>query len=284
MARAVTFDRSNLLCRLSGLIRVNGVVDVSLWGMKKMRHVAETRWGRWACALLILVCLAGCGSRGIVRSELAGGRSDAPRRVLVVPADFVITEVTFGKTEERVVSAEKKAAKALAAHVQDLGRSQQTFQLVSFDDLSEEDQALVLQHRALFATMVSQMLLVKEKTVDAWSTKADYFDYTLGAGMADVARRHQLDTALLVVGKDKVRSTSRKVFDAITSVLPVGESLSAQPAAVVLGVIDVATGNVLMFDSDMANRKALTDEEDVKEMAEAVLSDFRRSLKSREGR
>jgi hypothetical protein len=34
----------------------------------------------------------------------------------------------------------------------------------------------------------------------------------------------------------------------------------------------------------MANRKALTDEEDVKEMAEAVLSDFRRSLKSREGR
>lgn len=71
-----------------------------------MRHVAETRWGSWACALLILVCLAGCGSRGIVRSELAGGRSDAPRRVLVVPADFVITEVTFGKTEERVVSAE----------------------------------------------------------------------------------------------------------------------------------------------------------------------------------
>lgn len=49
-------------------------------------------------------------------------------------------------------------------------------------------------------------------------------------------------------------------------------------------MIDVATGNVLMFDSDMANRKALTDEEDVKEMAEAVLSDFRRSLKSREGR
>lgn len=39
-----------------------------------------------------------------------------------------------------------------------------------------------------------------------------------------------------------------------------------------------------MFDSDMANRKALTDEEDVKEMAEAALSDFRRSLKSREGR
>ena len=249
-----------------------------------MRQIAAGRWGRWACALLVLAFLAGCGSRGIVRSELAGGRTEAAKRVLVVPADFVITDVTFGKTEERVVSAEKKASKALAAHVQELGRSQQSFELIDFETLSEEDQELVLQHRALFATMVSQMLLVKEEAVGAWSTKADYFDYTLGSGMADLARRHQLDTALLVVGKDKVRSTSRKVFDAITAVLPVGESLSAQPAAVVLGVIDVATGNVLMFDSDMANRKALTDEDDVKDMAEAVLSDFRRSLKSREGR
>ena len=86
-----------------------------------MRQIAAGRWGRWACALLVLAFLAGCGSRGIVRSELAGGRTEAAKRVLVVPADFVITEVTFGKTEERVVSAEKKASKALAAHVQELG-------------------------------------------------------------------------------------------------------------------------------------------------------------------
>lgn len=244
-----------------------------------MPHAAKGSWMRLASALLLLALLAGCGSRGIVRSELAGGRTESARRVLVVPADFVITEVTFGKTEERVVSAERKASKALAQHVQELGKSQQSFELVDFDTLSEEDQELVLQHRALFATMVSQMLLVKEKAVGAWSTKADYFDYTLGDGMADLARRHRLDTALLVVGKDKVRSTSRKVFDAITSVLPIGESLSAQPAAVVMGVIEVSTGNVLMFDSDMANRKALTDEGDVKTMAQAVLSDFRRSLK-----
>lgn len=248
-------------------------------------HVTASGLWRWTVVLLVVAFLAGCGARGIVRSEQSGGRPDAAKRVLVVPAEFVITEVTFGKTEERVVSAEKKASKALTAHVQEMGRSQTGFKLVEFESLNEQDQELVLQHRALFATMVSQMLLVKEEAVAAWSTKIDNFDYTLGSGMADLARRLKLDTALLVVGKDKVRSTSRKVFDAITAVMPVGESLSAQPAAVVLGVIDVATGNVLMFDSDMAERKALTDEDDVKDMAEAVLSDFRRSLKkSREGR
>ena len=248
-----------------------------------MRQIAAGRWGRWACALLVLAFLAGCGSRGIVRSELAGGRAEAAKRVLVVPADFVITEVTFGKTEERVVSAEKKASKALAAHVQELGRSQQSFELIDFETLDDDDQELVLQHRALFATMVSQMLLIKEKAVDVWADKAKQFDYTLGGGMAELGRAHQIDTAIFVVGKDKVRSTSRKVFDAVTSVLPIGESLSSQPAAVVLGVVELSTGNILMFDNDMATRKALTDEDDVKVMAEAVLTDFRQALKARGG-
>ncbi|WP_290871512.1 hypothetical protein [Aquabacterium sp.] len=145
--------------------------------MAKMKGAVRGGWMRWCAALLLLAMLSGCGSRGIVRSELAGGRTDAAKRVLIVPADFVITEVTFGKTEERVVSAERKASKVLVQHVQELGKTQQAFELVSFDALSEDDQVLVLQHRALFTTMVSQMLLVKEKAVGAWSTKADYFDY-----------------------------------------------------------------------------------------------------------
>lgn len=245
---------------------------------------ARRSFVRWFSTLLMLAVLTGCGSRGLVRADVDGSQKAAVQRVLVVPADFVITEVTFGKTEERVVSAEKKASRTLTQHVRVLGQAYKGFEFVDFDDLNEDDQDEIRQHRALFATMVSQMLLVKEKSVDAWANKSKQFDYTLGDGMADVARRNRLDTALMVVGKDKVRSTSRKVFDAITSVLPIGESLSAQPAAVVLGVIDVASGNILMFDSDMANRKALTDEDDVKAMAEAVLTDFRRTWKDREAR
>ena len=55
------------------------------------------------------------------------------------------------------------------------------------------------------------------------------------------------------------------------------------PRAVVLGVVELSTGNILMFDNDMATRKALTDEDDVKVMAEAVLTDFRQALKARGG-
>jgi hypothetical protein len=254
-------------------------------GGKLINWNAGSRRRVCLAGVLLASCLAlaACGPRGLVRSDLAGGEQGGPKRVLVVPADFVITEVTFGKTEERVVPAERKAAATWLQHVRELGSTQGAFEVADFQRLSAEQQELVLQHRALLATMVSQMLLVKEGAVDAWSTKLKYFDYTLGPGLADMAREQGVDTAIFIVGKDKVRSTSRKVLDAITTVLPLGESLSSQPAAVVSAVVDLRSGDVLLFDSDMASRKALTDSDDVKAMAQAVLSDFRKTLKPREG-
>lgn len=235
-------------------------------------------------SLSLSLLMSACGPRGLVRSELAGARQEGPRKVLVVPADFVITEVTFGKTEERVVAAERQASRVLSQQIRTLGERQTTFALLDFEALSEEEQDDVLQHRALFATMVGQLLLVKEDTVDVWAAKARYFDYTLGTGLKDLAQTHGADTAIFIVGKDKVRSTSRKVLDTLASVLPIGESLSSQPAAVALGVVDLHTGHVLMFDSEMVKRKALTDDDDVRAMGEAVLTDFRRALEAREKR
>lgn len=202
--------------------------------------------------------------------------------MIVVPADFVITEVTFGKTEERVVSAEKQASETLSRHVLELGRQEQAFSVVDFNQLSRQQKDTLLQHRALFATMVSQLLLVKEQADDVWNGKLRYFDYTLGRGLEDVANQTGAETAIFVVGKDKVRSTSRKVLDTLSSVLPIGESLSAQPAAVVMGVVELRTGNILMFDDDTATRKALTNDSDVKAMGENVLTDFRSTLKKRD--
>ncbi len=235
--------------------------------------------------VILATCLAlsACGPRGLVRSEFAGRTNEGPKKIVVVPADFVITEVTFGKTEERVVSAERQASTTLSKHVLELGQKQSAFTVADFSRLTKAQQDVLLQHRALFATMVSQLLLVKEDAVDVWANKLRYFDYTLGRGMADVAAQTGAETAIFIVGKDKVRSTSRKVLDTLSSVLPIGESLSAQPAAVAVGVVDLATGNILMFDNETASRKALTDESDVKAMGESVLTDFRRTLKKREG-
>ena len=227
--------------------------------------------------------LSGCGARGMLRHDLAGAGQAGPRRVLVVPADFVITEITFGKTEERVVAAERRAAKPLVAQVRELGEKDKAFDVVTIEELEADERDAVLQHRALFATMVSQMLQVKEGAVDVWSDKARYFDYTLGAGLADLARERQIDTAIFVVGRDKVRSFSRKVLDTVNAVLPLGESLSSQPAAVVTGVVDLRSGDVLMFDADTATRKSLTNDDDVRAMGETVLSDFRRAIKARKG-
>lgn len=232
--------------------------------------------------LLVCLGLSACGPRGLVRSEFAGRSNEGPKKVLVVPADFVITEVTFGKTEERVVPAERQASNTLSKHVLALGQKQSAFTVIDFAKLPKPQQEVMLQHRALFATMVSQLLLVKEDAVDVWETKQQYFDYSLGRGMADVSAKTGAETAIFIVGKDKVRSTSRKVLDTFATVLPIGESLSAQPAAVAVGIVDLRSGDILMFDNEMATRKALTDDADVQAMGEAVLTDFRDTLKNRE--
>lgn len=232
--------------------------------------------------LLLCLGLTACGPRGLVRSEFAGRSTEGPKKVLVVPADFVITEVTFGKTEERVVPAERQASTTLSKHVLELGKKQSAFTVVDFAQLTKAQQDVLLQHRALFATMVSQLLLVKEDAVDVWETKQKYFDYSLGRGMAEVSQSTGAETAIFIVGKDKVRSTSRKVLDTFASVLPIGESLSAQPAAVAVGIVDLRSGDILMFDNEMATRKALTNDSDVQAMGESVLTDFRSNLKSRE--
>ena len=51
-------------------------------------------------------------------------------------------------------------------------------------------------------------------------------------------------------------------------------------AGVVMAVVNMPSGDIIMFDSDMASRKALTNDNDVRAMADAVLTDFRKSLRS----
>lgn len=248
-----------------------------------MLSTPQRAWLIWLGAVLTAWALSGCGARGLIRSELAGAQADGPRRVLVVPPDFVISEITFGKTQERVVPAERHAAQVLTQHITELGQAQKGFELTTFDSLGPDQQKLTLQHRALFATMVSQLLLIKEEAIDAWQDKVRYFDYSLGLGMAELAQQQHIDTAIFIIGKDTVRSTSRKVLDTITAILPLGESLNPQSAVVVLGVVNLRSGAVLMFDSEVAARKALTDDDDVRALGNAVLQDFKRSIKDRSG-
>lgn len=226
--------------------------------------------------MLILVGgLQSCGYRGLVNPNVTQVPAGGQTKVMVVPADFVINEVGFGRSQERVVAWELTASKAFENAVKELSDNQTSYAVANYDQLSSDEHDVLDQHRALFATMVPILLQIKEGKTKVWTEKRSNLTYSLGDGLAFLKRKYEVDYVIFVIGKDTVRSTGRIVLDLFKAVIPGAESLSASNAYVVVGIANAANGEILFFDTDTAKRKSLSNEGDVKEMARNSLSDFR---------
>ncbi|HEX4855479.1 MAG TPA: hypothetical protein VFV28_01620 [Limnobacter sp.] len=232
-----------------------------------------------AISLLGALLTAGCGTRGLVNSRLQQDPTAVPTRILVAPADFIINEIGFGKDQERVVAWENQASRVFEETVQELSDKEGRFKVVDFNSLSQEDRDLILQHRALFATMAGQLLQIKDGQVDVWRKKQQNFQYTLGDGLKGIQARENIQAIVFVVGKDTVRSTARIVADMVNSLLPGAEALSASNAFLVVGLANMSTGEIMSFDTDVAKRKSLSNRDDLKDMANNALTDYKALLR-----
>lgn len=228
---------------------------------------------------LLLLLLNACGARGLVNADYQKGPPKAPTSLLIAPADFIIQEIGFGKDQERVVTWEEKASQSFENTVRSLSDSEGRFTVVDFNTLSVDDQSLIEQHRALFATMTSQLLQIKEGKEIVWTEKKSSFNYSMGSGLSPVKEKYGVDAVVFVVGKDTVRSTSRIVLDLINSMIPGADSLSASNAYLVVGVVETETGRVVLFDTDVAKRKSFSNEGDVRDMAENTLTDYKKLIR-----
>ena len=238
------------------------------------------RSGVCRCLLLVVfIGLSACSSRGLVKAGIDIDKAQAPTKLVVVTPDFVIHELNLGKSQERVVQWENNAATAFERSVINLSDKENKFAVVGMAELSQAERDTFIQHRALFATMVPQLLQIKSGAVAVWAKEAKKFNYTLGPGLAGFKESHGADAVVFVVGKDTIRSGSRIALDMINSFLPGAQSLEAQQAYLVAGIADLATGDLLLFDYDAAKRKQLSNEKDVQKMADEVLTDYKRFIK-----
>ena len=231
--------------------------------------------------LLSVLLVSACSSRGLVKSGLDLDKSDTPLKILVVTPDFQINEIGFGKTQERVVEWEENAGKTFEQSVVNLTDKDKAFEVVSTRDLDESTQKNLMQHRALFATMAPQILQIKEGAVDVWAKESKNFQYTLGPGLSSLKDSQGIDVALFVIGKDTIRSASRIALDMINTIIPGAKTLSSEKAYLIASIVDVKTGDILLFDYDAAKRKELSKQSDVKAMADEVLTDYKRLIKKK---
>jgi len=211
-----------------------------------MRLMTSLRTRLW---LLVLVgLLSGCAlpSTALLREE-NGQRAAGTARVIVMPLDIELSELTVGGLHEPKADwteqGRQHVAAALERFLQTKGALVVPYQppARNQDDEVRDEQLLKLHDAVGGAILVHQYM-----PIFALPTKAKRFDWTLGASVRDLQARSGADYALFVVFRDSYASPGRVA-------LMVGATLFrvAVPGGVRVGfasLVDLRTGNILWFN------------------------------------
>jgi hypothetical protein len=192
-----------------------------------------------ALALCVALCACTSTSNKVATSAPVNWTGESGKRVILVDPDVELSELTAGGTEEARADWSKTGKDFIrddiAATLQAKGVT-----IVSADIITDRHEAqLVKLHGALGQSI--QMNLVQ-----AWPTKKNNFDWTLGPG-TDVFRDHyHSDYALFVYMHDSYTTAGRAVMMVAFAAFGVG--LHGGQQAGFASLVDLRTGRVVWFN------------------------------------
>ncbi len=204
-----------------------------------------------------------------VHYKLLNGSTKLPQKVVVLPVDIEVVEVTAGGVSEEVpdwsAEARKSVVKSLSAAIRDDG----TLKEVNAPRLSGKTSAMVDEHLALYK------LVVDTASSTNWKHKARRFDYSIGPGLRKLRKKSGADVAVMVYGRDRVSTTGRKA-KAIAGNIPFVNMFTGAPpelgySFIHIGMIDLRTGDVLWMNSEYREGASnLRNYEDADEIVGAI--------------
>jgi hypothetical protein len=228
-------------------------------------------FGRAILAVAALIVVMPVAGRDTVQHHAIheGGRA-LPKRLLMLPPDIVVREITAGgvieKVPQRSVDAGNRFRSALTALA---AGSNGRFEVVPIEPAADEKAAVsdFLARYAAVASGARQAMFGGP----AWEPRLARFDYTLGEGLPALAQRHDADAVLVTSGSAMVESTGRAAFNFLggmaTALLSGGVGAQVRNddhGEIAIGVVDLASGDLLwlhsravtpkVFENDSANR------------------------------
>jgi hypothetical protein len=190
-----------------------------------------------------------------------------PQRLLLIDPDIQVTEVSAGALPEPVAAWRAQASANARLALNDMA-SRGDFVLVAPGQLDPSAQANLDEHRALYQQVAASAIESGRNP-----TRSGSFDFSLGPGLAEVGRAHQVPAALFVVGEDYVASAGRTVMSALSvllGVVPMG-----LPSFVSAGVVELESGRVLWFSHEISHGKRdLRNAADLRAVLEHLLSGY----------
>lgn len=228
------------------------------------------------CAALAAFLVAGCAMPekvGLHESLQGEAPKPLPRRVLLLPPDVQVLEMSAGGVIERVPVWSDEAAATAAKVLRAAAARRGSFELVDIPALAADKREQLEQHVALYDLVGGAALAFGRSNDPAWAHKKKAFDYTLGPGLAFLAEQTGTQAAVVVTGADLVSTGERKALFVVGLLLGVGIPLGA--SYVTMGVVDLETGSVLWATDDFqGGARDLRDPKDVAETLERMLTDF----------
>lgn len=204
-------------------------------------------------AVLLLACIASFGVQAgetphWVHYKLLQDKPKLPKKVVILPVNVEVIEVTAGGVKEEVpewsVTAGDNVIKSLSAAI----KKAPGLKEVKARNFKGKTAKMVSEHLALYK------LVVNTATDVGWKHKIRRFDYGIGSGLEKLRKMTGADAAILVYGRDHVSTAGRKT-KAVLSYIPIiniftGNTPELGDSFVHVGIVDLKTGDLLWMNSE----------------------------------
>lgn len=204
-----------------------------------------------------------------VHYTLLQNKPKLPKKLIILPINVDVLEVTAGDVKEEVPEWSAEASKNIYKSLSGLIKKDATLKRVNMPRLSKKSSAAVDEHLALYN------LVVNTASKISWDHKARRFDYSIGSGLSSLRKKTGADAAVMVYGRDHV-STAGRVTKAVLGNIPFVNMFTGAPprlgdSFIHLGIVDLRTGDLLWMNSEYRDDTSnLRNYEDANDMVKAI--------------
>lgn len=203
----------------------------------------------------------------------AAPEARAPKKVLIMPVDVEISEISAGGVTEEVPEWSEAGRQNVRNAIAEHAANEKRLKMITTPVLTDAEQKIVDDHLALYDLVAGSAFLLSSFGGEPWRHKVHHFDYTLGDGLKFLRDKTGADAALFVIGSDQISSAERQATIVAAAIFGIG--LPPGVSFITTGVVDLQTGDILWLNySASVGNKDLRKASDASDMVAEMLADY----------
>jgi hypothetical protein len=183
--------------------------------------------------------------------------TEPPLRVLVLPVDFDVLEMSASGIVEPVPADTVAAEEALGGATLRVLRYTKRFQIVDMPAITDAEKEVLKEHLALYKLTAFNAAQMIRLGGGAWKAKQKNFDYSIGNGLKFLVERSGADAAVVVAGAQLNSSGGRVAMAMLMAAAGVAIPMGGAQGSV--GVIDLNTGNIKWLEERTGTKGDIKD-------------------------